>query len=190
MKKVSRLAGIIAIVMALGLGVMMTNAQQGPGPGGPGQGFDPAQMQQRMLDRVKENLKATDDEWKVISPLVEKVMEKQRGTRGMGGFGPMGRGPGGPGPQAAPQSTGDQQGQRQGRGQGRGFGGTPMPEQEALQTALEKESTPAEEIKAKIDALRKARKQREAELQQAREELRKVLTVKQEAQMILTGMLD
>ena len=44
--------------------------------GGPGGGnFDPAQMQQRMLDRVQEQLGFTNDtEWDAGKPLVQKVM--------------------------------------------------------------------------------------------------------------------
>src|SRR5438067_13070735 len=43
--------------------------QQGGGQGG---NFDPAQFQQRMNDRLKESLKASDDEWAVIQPLLQK----------------------------------------------------------------------------------------------------------------------
>src|SRR5438874_2102912 len=58
--------------------------------------FDPAQFRQQRLDRIKEQLGASDDEWKVLSPKIEKVMDVQRNT--FGGFGGgRGRGPGGGG---------------------------------------------------------------------------------------------
>ena len=57
--------------------------QQPPGPGGPGGGPpDFAQMRQQMMDRLKEQMGATDDEWKAIQPLVEKVQQLQRQTGG------------------------------------------------------------------------------------------------------------
>ena len=82
----------------------------GPGgPGGPGGGFDPAQFQQRMLDQTRQNLNVTnDEEWAVIQPLVQKVMEARReagnggGPGGPGGFG----GPGGPGGRGGPGGPG------------------------------------------------------------------------------------
>src|SRR5258706_10398314 len=48
--------------------------------------FDPAQMRERYMNSIKEQLKADDDEWKVLSPKIEKLMTAQRDTRGAGGF--------------------------------------------------------------------------------------------------------
>src|SRR5690242_6080351 len=49
--------------------------------------FDPAQFQQRMLDRYRERLEITDDtEWRAVQPLVQKVMET-RMAAGAGGRG-------------------------------------------------------------------------------------------------------
>ena len=57
--------------------------------------FDPAQMQQRMMDNIKEQLDITDDaEWKAIEPMIQKVMDLRRETSsGMGRllFGPRTR---------------------------------------------------------------------------------------------------
>jgi len=185
------LAGLA--VLALVIGTALSTAQQAPGAagqagagrggrrggagGGPGQ-FDPAQMRTMMLERLKETLGASDDEWKAIEPLASNVMEKQQAAR-MGGFGGfMGgrRGPGG-GP------GGD-------RGGGAPRFGTPDPEVEALNKALEAKDTPAKDIEAKLKALREARLKKEEELKTAREALRKVLTIRQEAQMVLMGYLD
>lgn len=122
--------------------------------------FDPAQMMTRMLERYKEDLDSTDEEWKVIEPLLKKTLEARMQSQ-MGGFFRRG------GPSA-----------------------TPDPEVEALSKALESKDTPSDEIKTKLSAYRDARKKKEETLQKAREELRKVLTVRQEAQMVLTGVLD
>jgi len=71
---------------------------QGGGGGRGGFGGDPAEFQQRMLERVKENLEVKDDaEWKAIEPLVTKVMEAQREVtmnRFRGAFGGRNRGGG------------------------------------------------------------------------------------------------
>ena len=67
--------------------------------------------------------------------------------------------------------------------------GQRSPEAQALRTALEANAS-ADEIKAKLTKLREARKANEAKLEAAREELRKVLSVKQEAVAVLAGLLN
>jgi hypothetical protein len=108
-------------------------AQQDAGPGGQGQGgpppdFNPQAMRQRMMDRMRDRLGATDEEWKVLSPKIEKVMTTQRDLRGGGGPG----GPGGPGgggfgggppPQGQGGPRGDGGGGDRGPRQARGDGG-------------------------------------------------------------------
>jgi len=55
--------------------------------GGQGRGnFDPAQFRQRFEDNVKEQLGASDDEWKVIQPKLEKLMLARRDAGGFGMF--------------------------------------------------------------------------------------------------------
>lgn len=146
---------------------------RGGGQGGPGGGnFDPAQMRQRMMDRYREQLDVKDDtEWKIISERIEKVSEARREVpTGRMGFGGGGRGgPGGP------------------RG-GNPFGGAPVPEQEALQKALESNAS-ADEIKSKLAAYREVVKQKEEKLAKSQAELRAVLSAKQEAQAVLAGLL-
>jgi Spy/CpxP family protein refolding chaperone len=147
------------------------------GPGGPG-GFgnmDPAQRQQFMMDRTKETLEITDDkEWKALEPLVTKVMDARRETlAGLGrGFGRGGRG--GPG--------GDNNAPRG------GFGGTPSPEAEALQKTIDAKA-PNAEIKAALAKYVESRKVKQAALEKAQADLRKVLTPRQEALAALNGLL-
>lgn len=129
------------------------------GDRGPGGGFDMAQIQERMLEGMKDRLGSSDDEWVVIKPMVSKVMEAQFALRAFGGGG------GGFG----------------------GFrGGSDNPEQQALRSAIDSGG----DIEAKLKAYRAAREAKEDALQKAREELRAVLTVKQEATLVITGMLD
>ena len=121
-------------------------------------------------------LKASDDEWTVIAPLLEKTAEKLAAARG-GGFG----GPGGPG-------GGGYGGNRGQRREGGPRGGTP--ETQALRAALDDDNSTVNDVKAKLQAVRDQRKQAATELAQAREELRKVLNMRQEAALVMDGILD
>jgi len=170
-------AGVAAL---LGLGLNQSLAQQdnqGPPPGR--RNFDPAQFRQRMMDRVKEQLEVTDDtEWKALEPLVQKVMDAR-----MANMGGMGRGMfGGPRRGGGDNAAGDQ-GQRRGP-----FGQAPSPEAEALQKAIDAKA-PKAEIKAALAKYVESRKTKQAELEKAQEELRKVLTARQEAIATLDGLL-
>jgi hypothetical protein len=169
----------VATGLCLSSNVAMAQGQGGGQGGGRQRGnFDPAQMQQRMMERYKETLEVTnDDEWKAIEPLIQKVTEARMQTmRGMGGgmFGPR-RGGG--------DNPGGDQGQRRG-----GMFGQPSPEQEALQKAIDAKA-PKAEIKAALAKYAEARKARQAQLEQAQENLRKVLTARQEAIATLNGLL-
>jgi hypothetical protein len=151
--------------------------------------FNPEEFRARMEERLKTSLKVSDDEWKVLQPLIEKVGEKQRDAMSgrFGGFGGGGRGPGGGGAGGggATAQSGGGGGDRAGRGNRGG-----SEESQALRTALESETTPADEIKAKLTAVREQRKKAAAELAAARAELQKVVTVRQEAVLVSMGLLD
>jgi hypothetical protein len=168
----------IAAALCLGTGKLVAQDNNPPGGGPPpGRGnFDPAQFQQRMLERTKEQLEITDDnDWKAIQPLVQKVMDVRRET--MAG---MGRGMfGARGPRGADNAN-------QG-GRARMFG-TPMPEAEALQKAIDAKAS-SSELKAAIAKYQEARKAKQAELEKAQADLRKVLSVRQEALATLNGLL-
>src|ERR1039457_4564466 len=88
----------VAAVMSLGANQVVAQPNNGGGGGGGGgrQGrgnFDPAQMQQRMMERYKEVLEVTDDtEWKAMQPLVQKVMDLRRESFSGRDRGPMARG--------------------------------------------------------------------------------------------------
>ena len=155
-------------------------------PGGrPGRGnWDPEQMRQRMMERVREQLAVKDDaEWSVIESRIKKISDSRFGMgRGMGGPG----GPGGPGGQGAPGGQGGQGGQ--GGRQGRGGFGQANPDAEVLQSALDSGAS-ADDIKVKLTAYRAAAKVKEVQLEKAQDELRQLLSVKQEARAVLLGLL-
>lgn len=186
MKKLTKLQGITGIVLLLTLVVSLLYAaeqpqrgQQGPGRMQRGGGFDRAAMTERMMGMMQERMGASEEEWKIISPRLSKVMElsQDANSRGMGMFrGMSGRNRGRRGP-----DTQDQQAQNE------------SPVQKAiqgLQETLEKENASSDEIKSKLEALRSAREKARQELAKAQQSLREVLTLKQEAQLILMGMLD
>jgi len=155
-------------------------------PGGrPGRGnWDPEQMRQRMMERVREQLAVKDDaEWSVIESRIKKISDSRFGMgRGMGGPG----GPGGPGGQGAPGGQGGQGGP--GGRQGRGGFGQANPDAEVLQSALDSGAS-ADDIKVKLTAYRAAAKVKEVQLEKAQDELRQLLSVKQEARAVLLGLL-
>jgi hypothetical protein len=121
--------------------------------------FDPSRMMERMMERYKEELACSEEEWKAIEPLMKNVAEARMNTR-MFGFGWRG----------GPSSS--------------------NPETDALREAVDSEKSSVEDIKAKLKALRDVKKKNEEKLSKAQDELRKVLTVKQEAKMVLIGVLD
>lgn len=131
--------------------------------------FDPAQFRERRLTQIKEQLGATDEEWKVLSPKIEKVMTAQ--FAGFGG-GRGGRGGNGGG-------NADNQPQ------------TPVAKASAdLRATLANKDAPADEIKAKLAALRDAREKVKADLQASQKELKEILTQRQEAVLVTNGMLE
>lgn len=201
MKKLTHVLAMagVAVLMGLGTGRVVAQDQgqgQGPGQGRAGRGnFNPEEFRQRRMDALREQLEVkSDDEWKVISERINKVMDARRevgfGGGGMGAFG-FGRGPrpgGGDGGNNPPAAGNDQGGRRGGGGGRGGFAPEPSPEAEALQKAIESKAS-NEEIKAKLAKLREARKDKEAKLEKAQDDLRKVLSARQEASAVLAGLL-
>ena len=147
--------------------------------------FNPEEMRARMSAALKERFGVTsDDEWNLIMERINKVNELRRTTM-MGGMALRGLfgGPGGPG------GPGGANGQGGGRGnRPAGFGAVSNPEADALQTAVT-DKAPDAEIKARLERLREVRKTNEATLAKAQEDLRAVLSVRQEAVAVLIGLL-
>lgn len=79
---------------------------------------------------------------------------------------------------------------RMGGYMGRREGAENAVEVEALRSALESEQSKPEDIKQKLDAYRNMRNKNQEELKKAQDELKKVLTVKQEAELVLMGTLE
>src|SRR5947207_3580521 len=141
MKTLNRLmiAAGLATLLSATTGYVL--AQDRPGRGN----FDPEQFRQRAMERYREQLEVkNDDEWKVISTRIDKILDARReiGFGGPRGFGRGGGGGGGGGGCGTGGWGGDQAGDRRSR-----FGGDPGPEADALQKALDAKAS-ADELKA------------------------------------------
>jgi hypothetical protein len=184
MKTLNQTLAIAGVAVALSLGTGYLPAQERRGD------FNPEQFRQRIMERYREQLEVkSDDEWKVIEPRITKVMDARREV---GGFGSFGRG--GPGGTGGRRGGDGEQGGGDRRREGgddrrRMFGGEPNPDMEALQKAVESKAS-ADEIKAKLGKYRESRKAKEANVTKAQDELRKVLSVRQEASAVLMGLLQ
>ena len=168
-------ASVISLVLQCGH--VCGQGQPGPNWGN----MDPQQLQQMIQQRIMDNLReqmgvTNDTEWSVIKDRLAKVTRLRTETMlstAMGMMGGMRRGPNGPG------------------GGFPGFAalGKPDPDVERLQNYVDS-NAPTEQIKTALDKLREARKQKQAELAKAQDDLRLVLTVRQEAILVVSGMLD
>ena len=153
--------------------------RQGGGGGG-GFGGDPAQMQQRLMDNVKTDLEFTnDEEWTAVQPLVQKVLDASRDA-----------GQRNPIRALFGRNRGQQGGQGGGQpGRGGGMFGQPSPEQEALSNALE-QNAPAAQVKDLLAKYKASQKAKQAKLDAAMADLKKVLTPKQEAEAYVLGLVN
>jgi len=187
MKRIITLTMIAGIAAALMLSAGSVCAQDEGGGGrrrgqgqagfGPG-GFDPAQMQERILERYREALGFTNQtEWDAVRPLVQKVLDAQREVMMVSGRRMMRAFRGGPGGFGGPE--------------GGPFGqmAQPSPAEEALQKAIDSNAS-REELKAAMEKVRQERKQKQEALRAAQEELRKVLTLRQEAIALQMGLIE
>jgi hypothetical protein len=191
MKTLTRILTLAGVALALIGATARVEAQQPDRPnrgdrqGGPG-GFDPEQMRQRMMERYREQLEVKGDaEWKIVEERIGKVSEARReaGTGMMGGRGMFG-GPGGRG-----GGGGNEQADAQRQNRRNPFASTPLPEAEELQKAIDGKAS-ADELKTRLAKLREARKAKQANLVKAQDELRAILSVRQEAVAVMMGLLD
>jgi hypothetical protein len=158
-------------------------AQNAPGPGGQRQGrrqrggnVDPAQFPQRLTERYRERLEITDDsEWKALQPRIQKVVEARMALEA-GRRGALDRG----NRPAAERTSSDPPERR---------AAAPVdPGAEALQKAIDNKASVAE-LKAAAARYLASRNVLQADLEKAQEDLRGVLTQRQESIAMLSGLL-
>lgn len=182
LKQMLAVAGVGALMLVGGNSVMA----QGRG------GFDPAQMRERMMTRLREQMDVKDDtEWKAIEGQIGKVMDARRDTMAseFGGFGGFrssrsGSSSSDSGSGSSSSSTSGDSSRRRGSS----FFGEPAPETEALRKAVDDKAS-SEEIQAKLSAMRKANKAKQQKLEKAQADLKAILTPRQEAVAVLNGLL-
>lgn len=173
MRILKKLLVVAMLALVAGLGSTKVMAQNRPNRGN----FDPEQFRQRMMDRYREELDVKDDgEWKLISERINKVMEARREV-GFGGPGMFGRG------RRGGNDNGNDQNRRP------RFGPEPSAAAEALEKAIESNAS-ADEIKSKLAKYRDEKKEKRAKLDKAQDELKQVLSVKQEAAAVMAGLID
>ncbi|GEM_PF-1078183 len=143
------------------------------------------QVEKQRQKQLQEELGATDEEWKALGPKIEKVQTLQRLVGDDGGAGAPGGMPGGmfgggPGqgmfirnadPNAAPPADIEKKSQ-------------------TLQTLLDNKEAKPEAVTAALKAYRDARVKAKLDLAKARQELKDLLTVRQEAQLVTMGILE
>jgi hypothetical protein len=158
-------------IAALGLGLLVpsiVSAQERERGSRDGRGGgDRAQFQEMRLNRTKERLAVSEEEWQVLKPKIEKVWTAQEAL--MGGFfrGFSGRGDDNNRPRSATEQA-----------------------SRDLRELLENKDAPADQVAEKLKALREARAKAKAELETAQKALQEVLTPRQEAVLVNAGTLD
>jgi hypothetical protein len=179
MKKLKQLIAIATAALTLSMGGKALAQPQGGFGGGPGgidfQNMDPQQIvamiQQRIDDSFRDQMGVTNDtDWALIEEKINAVEKAGMAIMADGG------------------------GMMAMRGGGRGgmmqrFLGDPSPEAQALQQAVDANAPPAQ-IEALLAKFQAVRKQKQAALEKAQDDLRSVLTTRQEGIAVLGGLLD
>jgi hypothetical protein len=178
MKKLTSFPGLAALALAFALAGLNAAAQP---PGGGRGGFggmmgDPAQRAQTQVDALRDSIGVTNnDEWAVISPRLLKVVQL-KSDQSMAEIArmmaPMMAQFGG----AMPADANP-------------FGVKPDAASDALKNALDKKA-PIAEVKAALAKFREARTQKQAEMTKAQDDLKAVLSVRQEAALVSSGYLE
>ena len=193
MKKIQSLLGLTTLALVFALSGRQAAAQPGMGGfggggfgpgGGGGGGFrslmgSPAQRAQVQVDGLRDSLAVTNDaEWDVISPRLLKVVQL-KSDESIAEIAKM----------AAPFMA-MMGGMGGGMGGGANFlGAQPDPTADALQSALDNNGSVAQ-VKAALAKFREAKKQKQDALASARAALKEVLSVRQEATLVLAGYLE
>jgi hypothetical protein len=133
------------------------------------------------MERLRKQLGASDEEWKVLAPRIESLLRAQQEVRaGIRGFRPGGM---------RPSAGGD-----------RGFGnligpapGEPSDVEYAADTvrmAVEAPEIPDRDARLALEEYRKAREKARGRLAAAERDLRELITQRQEAILVLVGLLE
>jgi hypothetical protein len=136
--------------------------------------MDPNAFRVRMMEQLKKDLKATDDEWKVLEPKIEKVQTLQRQLRMDGMRGMFGSRRGSENEQPTPPTPTTDIGKKAAE----------------LQKLLADEKSSPAAIKAALKDVRDTRQKVKTDIAAAQNDLRDVVNVRQEAELVLIGILE
>ena len=186
----SKVVYLLAVVAVVGIGFVGMAISQDSRPARPDwRSMSPEERKTAMDNfrkeaskRMQDQMGATDDEWKVLEPKIQKVRELQQASRGGfgGGFGGFGnRGPRGDRP--AGYNPASQPAEKQSDTQKAA---------DALREALKNKDAKPEALKKALTTLRDARAKAKTDLDKARKDLQDVLTVRQEAALVAAGVLE
>lgn len=150
--------------------------ERGQGQGRQGQRGQRPEERQSEAQRMQERLGATDQEWKVLGPRVMRVSELSRQLRGGGRDRGRGGSQGGRPDSRQDGSTRERSALEQA--------------QEQLRTVLSNTSATPDQINKQLAAFRTVKARVKQQLVAAQTDLRKLITVRQEAQLVMMGMLD
>ncbi len=142
------------------------------GGGGGGRGnFDPAKMREMMQTRLKDSMGATDEEWKALQPKIDDLMKVRDAERSsMRG---MYRRPG-----SGDQTTAD-------------ANKTDLQKKtEALKALVDAKDSDPKAIQDALKGLRDEREKNRAAVKKAQESLKELLSAKQEAILVMYGMME
>ncbi len=190
------LVAIVALVVSIGWQVA---SQEGAEPRARGERvrrarLSPEEMRQRMeqrqrerIERMREELKASAEDWQVLGPAIQKVLDAQQEIRRYTGRGMMmgfgGRARGAP---AAGSGAGAPTG-RTGARVREVAEDSPL---RSLSELTRQEGASPAQLKAALAKLRKDREAKRAALKKLQKSLQELVTPRQEALLVLSGILE
>ncbi len=179
--------GALALVALLGTVQGFAGEENRPQRGQ----FNAEEFRARMAENMKKSLGVTDEEFAALQPKIDAVQKAQGNARvggggfgGFGGRGQRGNRPGGTGGDTAAPATPPQR--------------PPLPENATdlqkksreLSELLDNKEADPKVVKDKLTEVRDLRDKAKAELKKAQDELKELLTPKQEAQLVMMGLLE
>ena len=135
--------------------------------------FDREAFRQRLAERMKEALNVNEEEWAVMEPIIQKI-NGCRADANAGGWRFFGFG----------------RGRRGGADGGDREESLARTKSRELGELLQAKDAAADDIKAKLAELRETRLAVKKQLDTARQELGDIVTQRQEATLVLMGVLD
>lgn len=154
------------------------------------------QRREQQQERLQAALEMDDEEFAAVHPMIQQIrryeFERRVATRPrrIGGADRPANRRGGdrPGPRVGPwtrigpAARGDAEMSEQGEALQEAM--------EALQSAVDDESTSSEQLQSRLDAVREARQELAAAIESSQQELREVVVARQEAVLVMMGVLD